>query len=400
MLESEVTVIGGGVIGTSIAYYLSREKREVVLLEKDHLASEASGACDGFIALQTKRSGPYLDLALKSAEMFDKLTEELGTTIEHRKEGGMIVIEEGSQLDLMEKFVHSQRQAGLDVDMLGCEEAQKLEPALSNHIAGATYCPHDSLVNPMLLTFAFALAAKRRGARICTGTEVLSIKTERNRIKSVVTNVFELKTKTVVNAAGVFAPSIGAMVGISVPIKPRRGQIVVTEPSPRFINRGLNDAKYLLAKLYPDLIGGSEDELDRLTGGLAVEQTDPGNILLGSTREFVGYDKSITIEGITAIVRRSTRIIPRLKQLCAIRAFAGLRPYTPDGLPIVDSLDSPEGFVIASGHEGDGIALSPITGKTVAELIIDGKPDPMLRTFALNRFKEGHYSTAVNTASK
>lgn len=386
MIESEVAVIGGGVIGASIAYYLSKESKKVVLLEKNQLASEASGACDGFITLQTKRPGIQLELALKSRKMFNELVEELGRPVEYRKAGSMIVIEEESQFDLMEKFMKNQRQAGLDVDIVDNEEARRLEPGLSEHIAGASYCPSDGLVNPMLLTIAFALAAERQGARICTGTEVLSVRSEGGKIRSVVTNLCEVKTSTVVNAAGIYAPLIGEMVDVNIPIKPRRGQLVVTEPSPQFIRSGLNDARYLLTKLWPDQIRGSEDELDKLSGGLAVEQTESGNVLMGSTREFVGCDKGVTVEGITAMIRRSTRIIPRLKQLYAIRAFAGLRPYTPDGLPVLDTLKDPEGFVIAAGHEGDGIALSPITGKIVTEIITDGKVDPSLKAFSLERF--------------
>jgi sarcosine oxidase subunit beta len=145
--------------------------------------------------------------------------------------------------------------------------------------------------------------------------------------------------------------------------------------------------------LWPDQVRGSEDELDKLSGGLAVEQTESGNVLIGSTREFVGYDKGVTIEGITAMIRRSTRIIPRLRQLFAIRAFAGLRPYTPDGLPIMDMVNNLESFVIAAGHEGDGIALSPITGKTVAEMITEGKVDPSLNSFSLGRFEKDHTQT-------
>lgn len=393
MLESDVAVIGGGVIGASIAYYLSKENRKVVLLEKDQLACEASGACDGFITLQTKRPGIQLDLAIKSRKMFGGLTEELGRSIEYRKSGSMIVIEEESQLDLMEKFVDSQRQAGLDVNIVDNKEARRLEPALSEHIAGASYCPSDGLVNPMLLTIAFALAAEKHGAKICTGTEVSSIKVEGGKIRSLRTNLSEVKTNVVVNAAGIYASFVGAMVGINIPIKPRRGQLVVTQPSPLFIRSGLNDARYLLTKLWPDQVRGSEDELDKLSGGLAVEQTESGNVLIGSTREFVGYDKGVTIEGITAMIRRSTRIIPRLRQLFAIRAFAGLRPYTPDGLPIMDMVNNLEGFVIAAGHEGDGIALSPITGKTVAEMITEGKVDPSLNSFSLGRFEKDHTQT-------
>ncbi|MCJ7505289.1 FAD-binding oxidoreductase [Candidatus Bathyarchaeota archaeon] len=388
MLETEIAVIGGGVIGTSIAYYLAKEGKKVALLERDHLASETSGACDGNIFLQTKRPGIGLDLAMKSARMFEGLEEELGYRIEYKKNGGMVIIEEEGQFEVMEKFVQAQRQSGLDVEILGNEAARKVEPALAEHIAGATWSRSDGNVNPMFLTFAFGLAAKRLGAKICTGAEVISIKTESGRIRSIVTKQSEVKTKVVINAAGSYAPLIGAMVGVNIPIKPRRGQLVVTEPCPKFITSALSDAKYVLVKLAPHLVKSGDDDASRLGVGLALEQTATGNVIIGGTREFVGYDKRTTIEGVTAMVRHTSRMMPRLRQLCVIRAFSGLRPYTPDGLPIIDSLDNPEGFVIAAGHEGDGIALAPMTGKIVAKLVTEGKLSSEMKAFALSRFEK------------
>ena len=388
MLETEVAVVGGGIIGTSIAYFLAKEGKKVVLLERDHLACEASGACDGLIMLQTKSPGVQLDLAIKSVKMFDELAGELDYPIEYQRRGGMIVVERDEELETMRRFVHSRRQAGLDVDILGNEEARRLEPALSSHIAGATYCSSEGQVNPIYMTFAFAMAAKKLGARICTGTEVLSIGMDDGRIRSVSTNLSDVKTDLVVNAAGAYAPLIGLMAGMTIPIEPRRGQLVVTERSPPLIGRGLLDARYILSKSSSDTPSAGADTIDRLSGGLALEQTATGNVIIGSTREFVGYNKETTPDGITAIVKHSTRIVPRLKTLCAIRAFAGLRPYTPDKLPIIDLLDRPEGFLIAAGHEGDGIALAPITGKIVAESILAGKVDASLQALRLHRFKE------------
>ena len=117
-----------------------------------------------------------------------------------------------------------------------------------------------------------------------------------------------------------------------------------------------------------------------------MDQTSSGNLLLGSTREFVGFDKRTTYEGITNILRNTSKIIPRLKNMHIIRSFAGLRPYTPDGLPILGKIQDIEGFIMAAGHEGDGMALSPITGELIAELIDTGKTRISLDHFRLERF--------------
>ena len=186
-------------------------------------------------------------------------------------------------------------------------------------------------------------------------------------------------TETVVNAAGIYAPEIGKMVGLDIPITPRRGQLLVTEALPAFLTRCLLSAGYIAAKYDPGLTEGE-------TWGISVEQTGNGNVLLGSTREFVGFDKRTTPDAVKRIASETTRIIPRLKDAHVIRAFAGLRPYTSDGLPILGKVSSLEGFVMAAGHEGDGIALSPITGQVIAELIVDGKPSIPLDPFSLERF--------------
>jgi sarcosine oxidase subunit beta len=225
----------------------------------------------------------------------------------------------------------------------------------------------------MRLCQAFAKAAKRLGAEIYLNTGVLDIRVEKSKVKSVITNRGEIQTKVVINAAGVYAPMIGEMVGLSLPIKPRRGQIIVTEPVPKLVMADVLCAKYIVAKYNPKNLERSDNPETRLGVGLSLSQTHDGQILIGATREFVGYNKSTTHEALRAILRNATRLVPALKLIHAIRSFAGLRPYTPDGLPLLGQVEGIQGFIMAAGHEGDGIALSPVTGKIISELIVDGK---------------------------
>jgi sarcosine oxidase subunit beta len=172
------------------------------------------------------------------------------------------------------------------------------------------------------------------------------------------------------------------MVGLTIPIKPRRGQIIVTEACPPMVRHCLVSAKYIAAKYDPEIAKGEGE-------GISIEQTENGNFLLGSTREFVGYDKRTTPEGLRRIAAKTAGILPALAQVNVIRAFAGLRPYTPDGLPILGPVDDVSGFIMAAGHEGDGIALSPITGELIGQWIATGKSDIPLDAFQLNRFDAG-----------
>ena len=169
------------------------------------------------------------------------------------------------------------------------------------------------------------------------------------------------------------------MAGIEVPVTPRRGQLLVTEARSGLLKPWLGSANYIVAKFNPE----STKEGD---GGVSIDQTKNGNFLLGSTREFVGYDKRTTVKGLQQVASRAVRILPDLQHVNVIRTFAGLRPYTPDGLPILGKVAQIKGLIMAAGHEGDGIALSAITGKLISDLILGNKTAVSLDSFGLNRF--------------
>lgn len=377
--KAEVVVIGGGVIGSSIAYHIAKKGLKVVLLEKNGIASGTSSACEGLILLQSKKPGVHLKLALESAKKFHNLKNELGYDIEYRNNGGMVVIENKEEFKAMKIFVEKQKSIGLEVSLLDKDKAIEKEPALSHDILGSTFSSLDAQVNQIYLSYAFINSAKNLGAKIYTHTEVTGIKLESNKIRLIETTRGEIETEIVINAAGVYSPEIGRMVNLDIPIKPRRGQLLVTEAVPKILNGVLISAKYIAAKFNPSL-AKVEGE------GISIEQTVSGNLLIGSTREFVGMNKNTTPEGINSIAKHIIMLFPQLKEINIIRTFAGLRPYTPDGLPILGKVKEIEGFIMAAGHEGDGIALSPITGDLIAELVVEGKSSIPLDEFKLERF--------------
>jgi len=275
--------------------------------------------------------------------------------------------------------VEKQQKIGLDVSLLDTDQARKMEPSLSEKILGSTFSPLDGQVNPILLTFAFISAAKKLGTEVLTHIEITGIELKSGEVRSIKTTKGEIQTDIIVNATGAYAARVGKLVDLDIPIKPRRGQILVTEAAPQILRRGLLSAGYIAAKFDPSLA-------ETQGVGISMDQTSSGNLLLGSTREFVGFDKRTTYEGINSILRNTSRIIPQLKNMHIIRSFAGLRPYTPDGLPILGKVQGIEGFIMAAGHEGDGMALSPITGELIAELIDTGETSISLDPFRLERF--------------
>ncbi|HIE30567.1 TPA: FAD-binding oxidoreductase, partial [Candidatus Poribacteria bacterium] len=248
MLTSDVIIIGGGVIGAATAYYLSKRNIRTILVEKNDLASGTSGACDGCIFMQSKKPGKHLNLALQSDKLYQTLPDELECDIGYKQSGGMILIESEEQITAMRQFSQQQQNAGLKVELLRVEDALKIERHLSPKLVGATYSPMDAQVDPLSLTFAFAAAAKRMSAQVLTDTEVTSIAVKNGKVEGVQTNSGKIAAEMVINAAGVYAPFIGKMVGVEIPIIPRRGQILVTEPLPPLINCIMLCACYIAAK--------------------------------------------------------------------------------------------------------------------------------------------------------
>jgi sarcosine oxidase subunit beta len=248
ILTSDVIIIGGGIIGAATAYYLSKHKIKTILVEKNDLASGTSGACDGCIFMQSKKPGRHLKLALQSAKLYQTLAEELQCDIGYKQSGGMILIEREEQIAAMRQFTKQQQSVGLEVELLEIEDALKIERHLSSKLVGATYSSMDAKVDPLSLTFAFAANAKRLGARILTGTEITSIAVKNGKVEGVQTNNGKIAAEIVINAAGVYASFIGKMVEVEIPIIPRRGQILVTEPLPPLINSIMLCACYIAAK--------------------------------------------------------------------------------------------------------------------------------------------------------
>jgi glycine/D-amino acid oxidase-like deaminating enzyme len=375
---ADVVIIGAGVIGASIAYQLAKRRVSAVVLEKGDPACGSSAACGGAIFLQSKSPGTHLKLALESAGYFPQLADELEVDIEYHQSGGMILIENEDQYRIIASSVEKQRAAGLQVDLLDTRQARTLEPALTEAVIGAAYCPTDAQVNPMRLTLALLHGARNLGARLFSRTAVVGLQQASGRVTAVKTVQGDIRTDVVVNAAGVYAPQIGEMAGVKVAIRPRRGQLMVTEAVSPLVGRCMLSAQYICAKFNPELAASGG-------GGISLEQTQNGNFVLGSTREFVGFDRGTTCAAMQAIAAQITRLIPALKYIRIIRVFAGLRPFTSHGLPNLGRISGLNGFIMAAGHEGDGITLSPITGKLIADLIVDGHADISLDEFRTQR---------------
>ena len=385
MNKTDVIIIGSGVIGGSLAWHLARKGKKVLVLEKKDTASGAAGATDGVVGHHTKKPGKQMDLAVQSIQMFDTLEEELGEPIAYGlRAGGMQPVEDKTQWDILSAIVEEQVKSGVDIRMISAEEARKIEPQLSEDIYGALYSPTGGKINPLKLTMAFTHAAKRLGAEYKYQTEVTGFIIENGVCLGVRTKDEEFYADAVVNCCGAWAGEVAALAGLDLPIKPRKGQLAVTEPIAPFMTATLQCARYNVIKFRPETI--KDENVLKLGQSLSIEQQEEGGLIIGGTREFADFEGENTFVAIDAMMKRAARFFPALRNVSVIRFFSGFRPYTPDGMPLLGPVKTLDHFYMAAGHEGDGIALSPVTGKLMAEYIVDGKPSYDISDFSPNRF--------------
>ncbi len=387
----DVAVIGAGINGLAISYELTKRGHKVITLERSEIGAGASGSCDDMILLQSKKPGILLEMAFSSLEIYKSLSEELDTDLEFETRGGMILIENEANLATMTEFVASQNRYGLDVKIVDRPELKRRQPFVADDIIASTVCEIDSQVNPLLVMRGFFEAGTRLGLEVRRGIAISGFSRETNAWHVHITEGKDIVAPIVIDAAGAWAGAVSGMAGFPLPIKPRRGQVAVTEQIPRLGDANVWSAQYVVSKLKPEgpvTIAPGPAEKDAGLGiGFALTGTRSGNYFIGSTREDAGYDKATAARAITILARQAARFFPVLGRAHIIRTFAGFRPATPDGKPFIGELPGLPGFFVAAGHEGDGIALAPITGRVVSDLV-EGKP----AEFPLDQFSPGRFA--------
>ena len=226
VLSSEVVVIGGGIIGAATAYYLCKEGAEVMIIEAEDLAAGASGACDGFLSLQSKQLGSHLEMALESAKLFPSIAEDLNTNIEYNPCGGLMLATSEDQLKGLKARAKKLKAAGVNVEILTAADLKNYLPEASPDILGASYCAQDAQVNPIALTLGLTHKAQEMGAKVLNGCKVENIIVTNNRVREVNTTAGSVHSRRVVCAAGTGSNQIGKMIIVDIPVLPQRGQIL------------------------------------------------------------------------------------------------------------------------------------------------------------------------------
>ena len=393
MSRPDVLIVGGGVIGCAVAYELAKDGLRVMLLERAGLCAGASGANGALIWPQAMHRGVALDLTLACARLFPTLGDELGADIEYRRTGGMVAIETDAQWTQMAEYVAGQPAVGLHAELLDGAEARRREPLLAPDLRGAVYAEHGGTINPFRLTLGYAHAARQRGATLVTGSEVLSLLRRGDRIAGVTTRTGDLEAETVILAGGAWSGPLAATANLRVPVTPRQGMVVVTEPAPFRLRHVLKPIKadtdmWRFSQPWPpDAPGKSGYDPNLPPGkGMGMAQTVAGNLVIGSTSRFVGLDRAPTLAGIRYVLESARRIAPAIGQLRMLRTWAGFRPYTPDGLPLLGPAPGVDGLVLATGHDGSGIGMSPVSARLVAAAVTKADPPLPLEPFDPRRF--------------
>lgn len=378
-MNPDVVVIGGGIVGCSCAYYLARAGMNVRLLEKGPLGAGASKA-GMFHVVTWEEPDIHLRLASASKKLYQTLAGELPMDIEFRITGSIAVLETIEAFEGFQETARRLREKGVECDLLDQTGLAEMEPNLAPDLAGGAHFPADGEVNPLYATWALAEAAQDHGAVIDRFTEVTDIEVGRDErtVETVQTASERIPTKYVVNAAGAWSGKIGEMVGLEIPVTPRKGHLVVTVPVP-------DDFLYCKILLSASYMDSLEEGID-VAVAANVQQARNGNLLLGSSRQFVGFDRTVEPQVISLMVSRCIDLLPSLEGVDAIRTWSGLRPYTPDLLPIIGPVAELEGFYMASGHEGIGITEGPITGKLISQMLTGEDLDVPIDGLSLSRF--------------
>ena len=365
----DVVIVGGGIIGCTAAYYLAKKGFDVILLESGDLASGATGHNIGYIFMHTRIPGPQLDLASATHQIAPNLPDELDYDFELRQNGGMIYFDREAQLPIMKEFVEQRNKDGVTMQLLDKKEALEMAPVLPESTIGATFCPLDCLVNPTLYVRAFANAARRHGALIRTGIEVLSVNTDQSKVTGVKTAEGDIESKYVVLAAGGRTTQLTEKLGLNLGIFAMRLQLMTTAPlEEKLLDKclyGPESAKQY--KLFQDL-PSYDDEAFRV-------DYYPASVEIANTAD---------TRGVGVMVESMYTNFPALKNAVFDRAWGRVVPFTSDSLPVIDFVPEFEGLLINSGHTF-GNATGPISGILTAEMIAGEKTSIDISPFSLKR---------------
>lgn len=368
-LMTDVAIVGGGVIGSALAYFLRKAGVDVLVVERAEIAAESSSAAAGLLSPLGALEGPdpFTDLIMASRALILALRPELeelsGESMELYRRGSLRTARTIQDAERLRARLAFWRELGWQVDWLTTDEARLREPHLTPAIVGAVYAKDEGSIKAAGVTKVYAGAAHRLGARFLEQTEVTGFVSAGERVLSLRLATGETLTcQRLVLAAGAWSRTLASWLGLSLPLQPARGQILaLKQPAAPIQHILFGPDVYLIPK--PD-----------------------ETVFVGATVEQVGFDKQNTASGVAWLLTGAINLAPALAEAAIARMWTGLRPWSADARPILGRAPGWENVFLATGHSGVGFETSAVTGQSLAELLTSGQIPPLIRPFTLERF--------------
>lgn len=373
-MDNDVVIVGAGIVGAACARALALAGFSVLVLDRGTTAGGTSSACEGNLLVSDKGPGHELVLAQFASRLWattaDDLRDELGDafpSLEFERKGGLVVATTPDGAESLRAFAETQRGAGVDARAVDATELLQLEPDLNPAVTSGVFYPDDAQVQPAIATEALMASARKHGARLLENTEVTGgLFDDAGALVGVSTNRGPHRAARVVIAAGPWSGDVASRIGVHLPVRPRRGELLVTSRMRHRIFHKVYDADYVGAV-------GSDDRA--LQTSSVVESTAGGTVLIGSSRQQVEFDSSLRVDVLTEVAVKALRLFPFLATATVMRSYGGFRPFMPDHLPAIGEDQRMPGLWHASGHEGAGIGLSLATAELLRDLVLGRTPE-------------------------
>ena len=376
MKNPDAIVIGAGIVGASAALSLTNAGLKVLVIDRGAVSSGTTGAGEGNILVSDKDPGPELTLALRSRDLWFEMQNDVGDSFELEAKGG-VVVARNDDGPLM-KLAHEQSQHGVATQKLDHSSLHDLEPYLDSKYHSGVFYPQDAQCQPMLAAAHVIRTVVARGGAFISQAKVTKINVRDGRVVGIETSQGNFTAPIIVNATGTWAGELAQMAGSHLPIAPRKGFILVTEPTKKYVFHKVYDSDYVAN------VASSDADLQTST---VVEGTRAGTILIGASRERVGFDGSMNYEILRRLAAQATSLFPVLRDVQLLRAYRGFRPYAPDHLPVIGEDATVNGLWHSAGHEGAGIGLAPGSAALITDAILGREPFMDASPFSPARFE-------------
>ncbi len=359
----DIIIIGGGVLGAVSAYYLSKEGYKVAVFEKGDLASGASGANLGQISITDRDAPWHLQLVLEALDIYKEVSG--CCDIEFRQTGGIVTLTDTDQLYSAKERAENLKKAGVKIDIITGKDIKKIEPHLDyTTVEAVAYCGLEGIINPFVTTLWFYESAKKAGAKVFSQAPVEAFIIGYDRINKIVTKQGQFTADVFINTAGSWAGKIAEMAGTKIPIRYHRGTAFVSQPVSKLLNCVVTEGGFFIK-------ARKGDEKRHIGAGIA--QGVNGSLLLAqATEESALDDKAITPQGLCLTAKKILQQFPVFSGVEIVRAWAGLTPYTPDGLPIFGFCGRIKNLFTAAAFKG-AFSTAPAIGKKVASAVKNGE---------------------------